>query len=176
MTKILEFYLDCLENDDYEKLPQGPYIKGYISSYATLIGGNAEEALKLYASAQKQRSHANELSPKKPKANGKRGAITSSIKAITLLSNRKNNQDEIIQSEKSQDNGWQASTALSLRKIGASFNAIGSSAKTNISLLKSAVIFPKKTTALLKSTAASIKKTVSTLQRVTFLSKSSSFF
>ena len=59
LTKISEFYLDCLEKDDYEKLPQGPYIKGYISSYATLIGGNAEEALRLYASVQKHRAHAD---------------------------------------------------------------------------------------------------------------------
>ena len=51
LTKISEFYLDCLENDDYEKLPQGPYIKGYISSYATLIGGNAEEALQICRSS-----------------------------------------------------------------------------------------------------------------------------
>ena len=175
LTKISEFYLDCLEKDDYEKLPQGPYIKGYISSYATLIGGNAEEALKLYAFAQKQRSHADELSPKKPKANGKRGAITSSIKTITLLLNRKKNQDEHSRSEKSQDHGWQALKASSIRKIGASSNAIISSSKTKIFLLKSAVILPKKTAALLQSTAASINKTVSKLPKVTFLSKSSSF-
>ena len=92
LTKISEFYLDCLEKGDYEKLPQGPYIKGYISSYATLIGGNAEEALQLYASIQKQRAHADELSPKKPKENGKRGAIASSIKSVTSLLNRRKNQ------------------------------------------------------------------------------------
>ena len=54
LTKISEFYLDFLEKDDYEKLPQGPYIKGYISSYARLIGINADEAIKLYNSLQEQ--------------------------------------------------------------------------------------------------------------------------
>ncbi len=54
LTKISEFYLDFLEKDDYEKLPQGPYIKGYISSYARLIGSNADEAIKLYNSLQEQ--------------------------------------------------------------------------------------------------------------------------
>ncbi|MGD9353576.1 MAG: helix-turn-helix domain-containing protein, partial [Desulfobacterales bacterium] len=56
LTKISEFYLDFLEKDDYEKLPQGPYIKGYISSYARLIGSNADEAIKLYNSLQEQMS------------------------------------------------------------------------------------------------------------------------
>jgi len=175
LTKISEFYLDCLEKDDYEKLPQGPYIKGYISSYATLIGGNAEEALRLYASVQKHRAHADELSPKKPKENGKRSAITSSIKAITLLLNRKNNQDEHSQSEKSQDNGWQASTAFLLRKIGASFNAISSSSKAKIFQLKSAVPSSQKIAALLQSTSVSIKKAASKVPKVTFSSKSISF-
>jgi len=50
LTKISEFYLDYLEKDDYERLPQGPYIKGYISSYVRLIGGNTDEALRLYDS------------------------------------------------------------------------------------------------------------------------------
>jgi cytoskeletal protein RodZ len=54
LTKISKFYLDFLEKDDYEKLPQGPYIKGYISSYARLIGSNADEAIKLYNSLQEQ--------------------------------------------------------------------------------------------------------------------------
>ena len=168
LTKISEFYLDCLEKDDYEKLPQGPYIKGYISSYATLIGGNAEEALKLYASLQKQRAHADKLSPKKPKDNGKQGAITSSIKTIALLLNRKKNQDEHTQDEKPQDGAWQTSTALLIRKVSASFNAIGSSSKTTIFLLKSAAPSSKKI-------AASIKKAASTLPKVTFSSKSISF-
>lgn len=56
LTKISEFYLDFLEKDDFEKLPQGPYIKGYISSYARLIGSNADEAIKLYNSLQEQMS------------------------------------------------------------------------------------------------------------------------
>ena len=31
LTKISKFYLDYIEKDEFEKLPQGPYIKGYIS-------------------------------------------------------------------------------------------------------------------------------------------------
>jgi hypothetical protein len=149
LTKISEHYLEYLEKDDYEKLPQGPYITGYISSYARLIGGNADEALKLYASRQKQTGDAEELSPKKSKDNGKQGAISSSIKKITPLKNKKKSQHAHTQHERPQENGRQASTAV-LGKMGASSHAIGSS---------------------LQSTAASIKKSVSSLPKVTFLSK-----
>jgi cytoskeletal protein RodZ len=48
LTKISKFYLDYIERDEFEKLPQGPYIKGYISSYSEQIGSDVDEALKLY--------------------------------------------------------------------------------------------------------------------------------
>ena len=53
LTKISELYLDCIEKDDYEKIPKGPYVKGYISSYAHMIGGDTQKALALYESANK---------------------------------------------------------------------------------------------------------------------------
>jgi len=150
LTKISEHYLEYLEKDDYEKLPQGPYITGYISSYARLIGGNADEALKLYASRREKTGDAEELYPKKSKDNGKQGAISSSIKKITPLKNKKKSQHAHTQHERPQENGRQASTAV-LGKMGASSHAIGSS---------------------LQSTAASIKKSVPSLPKVTFSSKS----
>jgi len=150
LTKISEHYLEYLEKDDYEKLPQGPYITGYISSYARLIGGNADEALKLYASRREKTGDAEELYPKKSKDNGKQGAISSSIKKITPLKNKKKSQHAHTQHERPQENGRQASTAV-LGKMGASSHAIGSS---------------------LRSTAASIKKSVPSLPKVTFSSKS----
>jgi transcriptional regulator with XRE-family HTH domain len=162
LTKISEHYLEYLEKDDYEKLPQGPYITGYISSYARLIGGNADEALKLYASRREKTDDAEELSPKKSKDNGKQGAISSSIKKITLLKNKRENQHAHAQQEKPQENGRQASTTVLTEKMGASSHADGSSFRTIIS-------------SLLQSTAASINKSVSSLSRVTFSSKSISF-
>ena len=49
-TKISKIYLDCLENDEYTKIPAEPYVKGYISSYAGCVGIDEHEALKLYDS------------------------------------------------------------------------------------------------------------------------------
>ena len=50
LTKISEWYLDSLEKDDLEKIPGGPYIKGYIHSYASYIGLDADDALERYDS------------------------------------------------------------------------------------------------------------------------------
>jgi cytoskeletal protein RodZ len=47
-TKISKWYLDCLEKDEFDKIPGGPYIKGYISSYASYIGIEEDEILKRY--------------------------------------------------------------------------------------------------------------------------------
>jgi len=49
-TKISKWYLDCLEKDDFRNIPGGPYIKGYISSYATFVGIDENEAIKKYDS------------------------------------------------------------------------------------------------------------------------------
>lgn len=54
LTKISKFYLDFIEKDEFEKLPQGPYIKGYISSYSEQIGSDVDEALKLYDALNKK--------------------------------------------------------------------------------------------------------------------------
>ncbi len=49
-TKISKWYLDCLERDEFDKIPGGPYIKGYIASYASYIGIEEDEILKRYDS------------------------------------------------------------------------------------------------------------------------------
>jgi cytoskeletal protein RodZ len=50
-TKISKLYLDCLEKDDFRCIPGGPYIKGYISSYASFVGIDENEAIKKYDSS-----------------------------------------------------------------------------------------------------------------------------
>ncbi len=60
-TKVSKHYLDWLEKDDYEKIPEGPYIKGYISSYAAYIGISTDEALKRFDSSQGDRNITNEM-------------------------------------------------------------------------------------------------------------------
>jgi len=68
-TKISKLYLDCLENDEYSKIPGEPYVKGYISSYAECVGINEHEAIKLYNAFHTKFDNAAELKsdPLKPK-------------------------------------------------------------------------------------------------------------
>jgi len=60
-TKISKWYLDCLEKDEFDKIPGGPYIKGYIASYASFIGIEEDEILKRYDSLQLNSADENEV-------------------------------------------------------------------------------------------------------------------
>jgi cytoskeletal protein RodZ len=60
-TKISKWYLDCLEKDEFDKIPGGPYIKGYIASYASYIGIEEDEILKRYDSLQLNDEEENEV-------------------------------------------------------------------------------------------------------------------
>ncbi len=60
-TKISKWYLDCLEKDEFDKIPGGPYIKGYIASYASFIGIEEDEILKRYDSLQINSADENEI-------------------------------------------------------------------------------------------------------------------
>jgi len=62
-TKISKIYLDCLENDDYTKIPAKPYVKGYISSYAACVGIDQHEAFKLYDSYENENNDTEEIKP-----------------------------------------------------------------------------------------------------------------
>jgi hypothetical protein len=62
-TKISPKYIQCIEDDDYGQLPQGPYIKGYISAYALQVCGECDKALKLYASCHHSTSPATAAAP-----------------------------------------------------------------------------------------------------------------
>lgn len=52
-TKISARYLVCIENGDYDKLPPGPYAKGYIAAYARQVCGDETQALALFAASRK---------------------------------------------------------------------------------------------------------------------------
>ena len=48
-TRISSLYLESIENDDYRILPGGIFNKGFVKSYAKLVGLNEQEALSDYA-------------------------------------------------------------------------------------------------------------------------------
>lgn len=48
-TRISGLYLECIENDDYRTLPGGIFNKGFVKSFAKLVGVDENEALQDYA-------------------------------------------------------------------------------------------------------------------------------
>ncbi|MGA6927135.1 MAG: DUF2914 domain-containing protein [Desulfosarcina sp.] len=82
LTKISEFYLDFIEKDAYEKLPQGPYIKGYISSYSRMIGGDVDEALKLYDSLHRKKNQTETVQPENGGDKGRKSSLGERFNAI----------------------------------------------------------------------------------------------
>lgn len=49
-TRISALYLECIENDDYRTLPGGIFNKGFVKSFAKIVGVDENEALQDYAS------------------------------------------------------------------------------------------------------------------------------
>ena len=87
-TKISKWYLDCLEKDEFDKIPGGPYIKGYIASYASFIGIEEDEILKRYDSLQINSADDNEISDHLPqdKKRQKLLGVSFSKKRLLILS------------------------------------------------------------------------------------------
>ncbi len=115
LTKISEFYLDYIEKDEFEKLPQGPYIRGYISSYSRLIGGNVDEALKLYDSLNEKQNQTEKFQ-------------TEFLKHIGRDDPSKKPKREV----------WKQSTVSLIGKIRSSFNSVSSNLKAKSASLKAA--------------------------------------
>ncbi|MGA9536862.1 MAG: DUF2914 domain-containing protein [Desulfobacterales bacterium] len=138
LTKISEFYLDFLEKDDYEKLPQGPYIKGYISSYARLIGSNADEAIKLYNSLQEQMNQTEAAQTERSEA-AARPAPTDSL------------QEKI---------------GSSIKELSASFKAKTASLKIGTSSSESPVAPLRKFSDFLKTAGSGLKAVVHSSEAV----------
>lgn len=90
LTKISEFYLDYIEKDDYEKLPQGPYIKGYISSYSRTIGSDVDEALNLYDSINRKKNQTETIPAGMEKDPGWKSSIGARFNAIVTPSDPMN--------------------------------------------------------------------------------------
>lgn len=62
-TKISPVYLEHIEKNEFKKIPQGPYIKGYIASYSSVIGCDADELIGLYESENRNQTQAEAIQP-----------------------------------------------------------------------------------------------------------------
>ena len=88
LTKISELYLDCIEKDDYEKIPKGPYVKGYISSYSRMIGVDTQQALALYDSANEKKEQADAPQVDIAPATGWKVALANALTSLVEWANQ----------------------------------------------------------------------------------------
>ena len=166
LTKISEFYLDFLEKDDYEKLPQGPYIKGYISSYARLIGSNADQAIKLYNSLQEQmnqteadQAERSEAAAKPTPIDSFQAKIGSSIKELSASFKAKTASLKIVTSSSE-------SSVAPLRKFPEFLKTAGSGLKAVIPSFKTVAASLKTAGVSINKVGLSISKSSSSLRKI----------
>jgi len=145
LSKISMLYLDCIERDEFEKLPQGPYIKGYISSYSRLIGGNVDEAINLYESLKQKEAQTDEIRteisnndhrknlPARPQTN-ERGSSNTSLAETTI-------------SSFSTVASYLKAKSASLQAAGTSIKNIGSSKAKEGNLTERIILIFRKITA-----------------------------
>ncbi len=141
LTKISELYLEFIEKDKFDKLPQGPYIKGYIASYSRLIGGNVEQAITLYEALHRKQIQTEEISPDTSTQSGGNG-IPKKPKKKDLKKPKKPRLDGV----KSLFNAVISSGPIknfSFNAAGTAIKKLGSSVRINRNWLDTGVSFFK---------------------------------
>ena len=142
LTKISELYLEYIEKDEFEKLPQGPYVKGYIASYSRLIEGNIDEAISLYEALHRKQIQTEDIQPDIPTHNGGNGQPEK-----PKIKDRKKPNRSRFGEVKSMFNTLVSSVPInsdSFKAAGTSIKNIGSAIRTNRNWLDTVVSFFKK--------------------------------
>ena len=60
ITRLRKHFVEALENEEWDNLPAGVFVRGFIKSYAQIVGLDEKRALSLYEKS----SHAESLAPK----------------------------------------------------------------------------------------------------------------
>ena len=142
LTKISELYLEYIEKDEFEKLPQGPYVKGYIASYSRLIEGNIDEAISLYEALHRKQIQTEDIQPDFPTHNGGNGPPKK-----PKIKDRKKPTRSRFGEVKSIFNTLVSSVPInsdSFKAAGTSIKNIGSAIRINRNWLDTVVSFLKK--------------------------------
>jgi cytoskeletal protein RodZ len=68
VTRLRKHFVEALENEDWENLPSGAFVRGFISSYAQVLGIDEKRALELYERSMPLKSSLPKPLVKSPKA------------------------------------------------------------------------------------------------------------
>ncbi len=151
-TKISKWYLDCLEKDEFDKIPGGPYVKGYIASYASFIGLEEDEILKQYDSLQINNADENEIQEQVPqeKKRQKSPRFNLSRKNLLILSMAvfilpafgliyfyfQNQTHTVSQLQDAQDSKMQAAPASKIKQEAQSTSKLTDLSKNDLNPIK----------------------------------------
>lgn len=80
ITRLRKHFVEALEKEDWDNLPPGVFVRGFIKAYAQVVGLEEKKALSLYESA----SHAESIPPK-PLVKTPRARIGPIIFLATLM-------------------------------------------------------------------------------------------
>lgn len=86
VTRIRRYYLEALENEEWGKLPSQVFVKGFLRSYAELLGQDKEMVRNLYLKASPSREHElHVLKELRPQPGRWHLTITIAVLALALV-------------------------------------------------------------------------------------------
>ena len=56
VTRLRKHFVEALENEDWDNLPSGVFVRGFITAYAQVLGLDEKKALSLYESSMPEKS------------------------------------------------------------------------------------------------------------------------
>lgn len=65
ITKIPLIYLQAIEHEQYQLLPQGIFAKGFLKSYADTVGVDSNEILDIYKTLSNEKQIIKQIDPPK---------------------------------------------------------------------------------------------------------------
>jgi cytoskeleton protein RodZ len=68
VTRLRKHFVEALENEDWDNLPSGVFVRGFITSYAQVVGVDEKRALELYETSMPMKSAPPKPLVKPPKA------------------------------------------------------------------------------------------------------------
>jgi cytoskeleton protein RodZ len=80
ITRLRKHFVEALENEDWDNLPSGVFVRGFIKAYAQIVGLDQKKAVSLY----ERSSHAESLPPK-PLVKTSRARIGPILFLATLM-------------------------------------------------------------------------------------------
>lgn len=95
-TKISVNILKCLEANDYEHMPSAAYIKGFVISYAKVLGLSLDETI-----SKMEYTYLNILGKPFPALNHTKAMIAAQVKSIQPLPAAEQSPHEVIESSDS---------------------------------------------------------------------------